>query len=152
MTYSDFLSKHEAHKDLINAVCEQAGFSSTDTEDGNEFFEYLNNVYASPCGAAGGCDGFIYCNETSEFYEENRCLIVALAHDDAEELGEDGALALVKTFNGIKEDDYTEDEIARALYAEFDRDNLYGIYNILAWYALERVAYWYGSDMEDEDE
>ena len=65
---------------------------------------------------------------------------------EAEELCEGSVISMVKKFNSVK-DNFSEDEIGRALYGKFDED-LYMLYDSFAKYALEEVAYWYDSDNE----
>lgn len=104
-----------------------------------ESLEALQNVSASPCGAAGGFGGFIYYSETVEYWRKNRKKITLLMEYQAEAIGYENTLEMVQNFNSLQ-GNYTTDEIARALYGRFD-DNLTQIYNTFAWYALEEVAY-----------
>ena len=141
MTYKSFLENHEDNKSLISAVKKQLGCDSV-----NEFFEELDNVSKSPCGANGGFTGFIYYTETTAFWKANKKSIKNLMEQEADELGESSVISMVKNFNSVK-DDFSEDEIGRALYGKFDED-LYQLYDTFAKYALEEVAYWYDSDNE----
>lgn len=117
---------------LITPVMNQSGCDTW-----REFTEYLDNVNASPYGAAAGFSGFIYYSETVEFWRKNRKKITRLMTDEAESLGESSALSMVQQFNGLK--NYEADEIARALYGRYDED-LTQIYNVFAWYVLEELA------------
>jgi hypothetical protein len=141
MTYKSFLENHEDNKSLISAVKKQLDCNSV-----NEFFEELDNVSKSPCGANGGFTGFIYYTETTAFWRANKKNIKNLMEQEADELGESSVISMVKNFNSVK-DDFSEDEIGRALYGKFDED-LYQLYDTFAKYALEEVAYWYDSDNE----
>ena len=141
MTYKSFLENHEDNKSLISAVKKQLGCDSV-----NEFFEELDNVSKSPCGANGGFTGFIYYTETTAFWKANKKSIKNLMEQEADELGESSVISMVKNFYSVK-DDFSEDEIGRALYGKFDED-LYQLYDSFAKYALEEVAYWYDSDNE----
>ena len=128
---------------LIVPVMNQTGV------DGEDFFNELRDVANSPCGAAGGYSGFIWYTDTVKFYRKNRAKILALANYYVGLLGEGNALAVVMDFNSIK-GNYSEDEVARALYGRFNED-LTQIYNALAWFALEEVAYQFG-EFEYEQE
>lgn len=48
---------------------------------------------------------------------------------------------MVKKFK-VLENDWTDDEIGRALWGRFDQDLMY-IYNAMAWYVLEQMAFRY---------
>jgi hypothetical protein len=141
MTYKSFLENHEDNKSLISAVKKQLDCNSV-----NEFFEELDNVSKSPCGANGGFTGFIYYTETTAFWRANKKNIKNLMEQEADELGESSVISMVKNFNSVK-DDFSEDEIGRALYGKFDED-LYQLYDTFAKYALEEIAYWYDSENE----
>lgn len=117
---------------LVYPVKNQMGASRS------EFFDELRNVAASPCGAAGGFSGFIYYSETVGFWRKNRAKITALMNAEADAIGEKNALSLCQTFNALK--DYEPDEIARALYGNYN-DDLTQIYNVFAWFVLEEMAY-----------
>lgn len=118
-------------------------------ETKEEFFEILENVGRCSSGAGGGFTGFIYYTETSDFWRKNRKKIMDYASQVAEELGEN-TLNMVRQFNCLK-GDWTEDEIGRALYGNFDEE-LHIIYNAMAWFALEEVAYRFNDyKYENED-
>lgn len=103
----------------------------------------LDNVAASPCGAAGGFSGFVYYTETVAFWRKHRAKITRLMAYQPEAIGYANTLDMVANFNSVRNAaEFTADEIARALYGRFD-DNLTYIYNIFAWYALEEVAYFW---------
>lgn len=116
-------------------------------EDLNGFWYQLKNVSDSYCGAAAGFCGFIYYRETVAFWRANRPKIMALINQYADDFGQN-ALEVVANFNGFK-GIYTDDEIGRALYGNYNEE-LTGIYNGLAWFALEEVAHRY-ADYEYEN-
>ena len=62
----------------------------------------------------------------------------------SDDLGQ-SAVTTVKDFEYIKNSNYTENEIAKALYGKYNQEYDY-IYNTMAWFALEEVARWF----EDE--
>lgn len=104
------------------------------------FFVELENVLNSPYGAAAGFGGFIYYSETVKFWRKNKAKILRFAEDQADEIGQN-VVDMVAGFKGIK-DDFTAGEIAAALYGRFN-DDYAQIYNIMAWYCLEEVAFYY---------
>ena len=116
------------------AVKSQTGLNKDD------FFVELENVLQSPYGAAAGFTGFISYYETTSFWRKNRSKILRFAEDQADEFGQN-VVDMVAGFNAIK-DDFTPGEIAAALYGRFN-DDYTQIYNIMAWYALEEVAFYY---------
>lgn len=138
----DFIEFTNTDGKLIKAVKRQTG------REWAEFQDELKNVSASPYGAAGGFDGFIYYYETVEFWRRNRKVITEQLNELAFSLGEN-VMSTVMSFGGIKDWDFSEDEVGRALYGRYD-DELQQIYNVFAWYALEEVAHWY-TDFEYEN-
>jgi len=102
-------------------------------------------IDAANHGADGGFHGFIYTRDTIDFYKRNRNAINAMAAEQADDLGE-GTIALVRMFGCLTEKgkpQYTEEEVAQALYAPIllpIDSPLANIYNALAWYALEEVG------------
>lgn len=142
LTLKNFIEFTNTDGKLIKAVKRQCGYGW------NDFQDYLKNVSNSPCGAAGGFSGFIYYSETSNFWRRNREIITERLKDLAFELGEN-VLQMVMSFGGIKDGDFSEDEVGRALYGRYNSD-LDFIYNVFAWFALEEVANRY-SDFEYEN-
>lgn len=133
LRFKDFVEYSGIDGELINAVKKQAGLNWS------EFQDYLENIANSPYGAAGGFSGFTYYNETSEFWRKNRRLITERMEDLANELGEN-LMSMVLSFNSFKDGSFSEEEIGRALFGNFNEDYMQ-IYNVFAWYALEQVAY-----------
>lgn len=142
LTLKNFIEFTNTDGKLIKAVKRQSCHNWDDLQD------YLKNVSNSPCGAAGGFGGFIYYSETVAFWRRNRKIITERLNDLAFELGEN-TLQMVMLFGGIKDGDFSEDEIGRALYGRYNSE-LDQIYNVFAWFALEEVANWY-SDFEYEN-
>lgn len=138
----DFIEYTNTDGRLINAVKRQTGCNWEDFQD------ELHNVASSPCGAAGGFSGFIYYSETCGFWRRNRKAIIEMMEELAFSLGEN-LLISVMSYTAIKDGGYTEDEVGRALYGNYNEDLKY-IYNIFAWGALEEVAHWY-EDFEYEN-
>lgn len=138
----DFVEFTNTDGKLIKAVKRQTG------RDWSDFQDEMRNVSNSPYGTAGGFRGFIYYSETCAFWRRNRKIITERLNDLAFELGEN-TLQMVMSFGGIKDGDFSEDEVGRTLYGRYNSD-LDQIYNVFAWFALEEVANWY-SDFEYEN-
>ena len=144
-----FKNEYSEHAELIEAVYEQLG---SDGED--EFFTTLEDVLVPyGCGANAGFHGFIYYTDTVKFWFYNRDEIKKLMTSECETFGEASVIDMVSNFNGLK--DCSADEIGIALYDSREHDNLTHIYDTFAKYALEEVAVFAESFMEnyiDEDE
>lgn len=113
-----------------------------------EFWQELEDVNRSYCGAAAGFSGFIYYVDTVKFWRKNRKAITRYMDELADGIGDANKLAMVCGFNGLK--DYEQDEIARALYGNYN-DELDQIYNVFAWFALEEVAHAYDNFSYETD-
>jgi hypothetical protein len=86
-------------------------------------------------GANSGFSGFIYYHETEAFYLKNKSLIVEMAKEMADSLGEP-LIGMIQGFNCL---DATEEEIGQTLYGNKKNcDQM--VANALAWFALEEVA------------
>jgi len=112
---------------LVNAVIAQLGL-----EDGDDcgILEDIANH-----GVNGGFNGFIYYNETSEFYAENQEIITRQLKEDADNYGYDSMLPMVMQFQCC---DSTEDEVGQTIFSNNHHDQM--VANCLAWYAAEVVA------------
>jgi hypothetical protein len=126
---------------LQSAVINQLGYTNEDLEEGNEDLIATLRAICSH-GIDGGFSGFIYHNETSKFFRENRSIIIESAKDLADDLGgwgagTEGMLEMIAGFNCIS-GDYTNDEIDEALWND-DSENV-SVQNAMAWFAAEEVA------------
>ncbi|PTL34618.1 hypothetical protein C7120_08955 [Prevotella sp. oral taxon 376] len=139
----DFVEFSGINAKLINTVKKQSGLNWV------EFQDYLENVSNSPCGAAGGFSGFVWYSETSSFWRKNRKLITELMQEQADSLGEN-LLSMVLGFDSLKDGSFSQEEIGRALFGNFNEDYIQ-IYNTFAWFALEEIAYRF-SDFKYENE
>ena len=102
-------------------------------------------------GAACGFGNFIYYTDTVAFTTKNRKAIAELAAQQASDFGDSSEIEMILGFNQLKHDDLTSSDIARALYGRLtDDDKKTMIYNALAWYALEVVA-WAYCDLLEQD-
>ena len=86
-------------------------------------------------GAAGGFHGFIYYHETEEFFLKNKALIVEMAQEMADSIGE-SLTAMIQGFSCL---DATEEEIGKTLYGTRRTVDRF-VANALAWFTLEEVA------------
>ena len=86
-------------------------------------------------GAAGGFHGFIYYDETEEFFLKNKALIVEMAQEIADNLGT-SLTAMIQGFSCL---DATEEEIGKTLYGTRRTVDRF-VANALAWFTLEEVA------------
>jgi len=130
---------YEDCEELINATIEQFG-------DWDSFKENYENVCNN--GIDGGFEGFIYHHNTVEFVEDNFDNIMAFSKEQAEELGEPGALTMFSKFKCLEE--FSIDEISEALYSKESeyRDN---ILNGIAWYIGEEVCRMYQRFIEEQE-
>ena len=132
---------------MANAVIEQLG--GVDSYN----IEQLDNVR----NGSDGYGGFIYYNETANFWKDNKDCIKENMHELADDLGED-LITMIKGFGNFKDDKaVTYDAIGKALYAPFDENGSRYIYDTFAKYALEEVAnrfqdWWYEQDESDFDD
>lgn len=102
-------------------------------------------IDAAQHGADGGFPGFTYHSDTIRFASRHRAAIRAALADDADNLGESGAIGLVRSFACFRGDQPTEDAVAEALHrpADRDRDDISdadSVRNALSWYALATVG------------
>jgi len=88
-------------------------------------------------GIDGGFHGFIYYVDTVAFFKRNKKAILAMADEYARDFGYSGALELFASFNCMN--GFTQDEIARAIYAGKGACKEQ-IINCLAWFAGEEVS------------
>lgn len=136
--YENLLKAYEPYDDIIKAVYKQLG-----CEDEEEFFRIASDVMTPcGCGANAGFTGFIYYSDTVEFYLQNRDGVRRLLNKAVDDgIGYNSAVEMVSKFNSCG-DLYSMDEIGMALYDPQEHDDLTTLYDTLAKYALEEVAYW----------
>lgn len=127
---------------LFTAVKKQIGLPVS------EVFYVLHDVASSPVGADGGFTGFTYYSDTINFWRRNRKVTLEMMSELASDMNQ-SLLESVMLYGGIHHGEWTEDEVGRALYGNYD-SNLDGIYDIFARGALEEVARWY-DEWEEED-
>ena len=126
-TIKSFCQYANVDSNLIKAVIRQSG-------GWNDFQEKALDI--SNYGIGGGFSGWIYYNETCEFYAKNQQLIVDMVEKQADDYGYQSAQELVKVFRGM---DATMSEIGYTLYGTKRQHDNY-VANALAWYAAEEVS------------
>ena len=120
-------------KELIEKVIDQMGGIDMFEENAKDITEY---------GAACGFSGFIYYNDTLNFYEKNRVLIIKLLQNYADDFGST-IVDFILSFNCLK-DNVTRGEIESFLIMPDVEAEFYTIIaNSLSWFALEEAARYY---------
>lgn len=106
-----------------------------------DFQEKINQlVDVTNGGADGGFGGFIYYNETYEFYKANQKAIAASVVEYAEDTGV-SPIEFVQGFRCLQHNKPDALLVAAVLTnGECNEDDRINIANALAWYALELVA------------
>ena len=128
MNLSTFTT-NTANPNLTRAVIKQFGRWTDWQESASDIANY---------GADGGVSGFIYHDDTVEFYGENYGNIHALARDVMEEFGESRSLsAFIASFSCVDLEAY---EVEDAMLFEGKNDDYVTVANALAWFALEQTA------------
>ena len=92
-------------------------------------------------GADAGWPGFTYYSDTGAFFQTHKADILALAKQDAEDMGTD-MLEMIRGFRCLGNNgkpDYSMAEIGEAIYAGAG-ECADVIQNAMAWFALEEVA------------
>lgn len=113
---------------LVRAVVRQLG--------GWNAYTLQNLRECAEHGADTGWSGFTYYAETVAFYKRHKKDILALAVEEANDVGQN-VLPFIAGFNCL---DVTIEEVAKAIYAGKGA-MVESIQNALAWYALEEVSH-----------
>lgn len=121
---------------LIRATIRQCG----GWQDFREMAQDVTNH-----GAAGGFHGFTYYADTVPFAKRNKSVILEIARQMADDLGEP-LYKMIGGFNCLK---ISEGEAAEAIHNSRS-DNATNVLNALAWYALEEVCRAYCAITERE--
>lgn len=136
MELNQFISKSHISEKLIRAVVRQSGGWDNFTEMAEDITNH---------GVGGGFHGWIYYTDTVAFTTRNKAVIMAMAQELANGLGED-VLVMIGGFNCLKESSNT---VAEALYNPRS-ENKTQVFNALAWFAAEEVARSYVDTKEGE--
>lgn len=126
-------------KQLEQAIIEQLGYESIDDEE-------LKQTLADVCRGGGNArwGGFTYSAEMLEFFTANKRAIVSHLKDQASDFGYDSSIAMIKSFNCLKDSGVTEDEIGAILYgSKYDGEMASSIIDALCWAVLEDLAFQY---------
>ena len=132
---SDFLKAANINPKLASAVIRQFG--------GWEDFQE-NAADVANHGIDGGFCGFIYYGETTAFAKKHKKLIIENVKQLADEVGE-SFTKVIANFNCLKKSGIAENDVIMTLMSPRSCDDyvLQQVYNALAWYAGETVAYDY---------
>ena len=140
MRQSAFIANSHISASLIRAVSRQIGGWEYLTQSAQDIQNH---------GADGGWHGFTWYDDTKKFYRRNRKAILELAEQLTDDLGED-LLSMVASFNCLKSDKLTQNEVAQALYLS-KGDMVDQVQNAMAWFALEEVARSYCDCLESQN-
>lgn len=116
---------------LVRAVVRQMGGWESFTESAPDICRH---------GIDGGFNGFIYYTDTEPFAKRNLEAINELASGQAQELGSDSTLAMIRGFGCFRGDTLSDGELMRALCHGKNPPDGPNILNALAWYAGEEVS------------
>ena len=132
---SDFLKAANISPKLASAVIRQFGGWGDFQEQAHDVADY---------GIDGGYCGFICYDDTVAFTKKHKKLIIENLTHFADEVGE-SLQKVIAGFNCFKNTGITENDVITALmyHRSCDEDVLQQVYNALAWYAGETVAYEY---------
>lgn len=124
---------------LVRAVVRQMGGWESFTESAPDITSH---------GIDGGFNGFIYNSDTEAFAKRNLEAINELLSAQAQEIGYDSTLAMIRAFGCFKGDKLTDMELMNALCKGRNPQDGPNILNGLAWCAGEEVARAY-CDLEE---
>ena len=132
---SNFLKSANINPKLAGAVIRQFG-------GWDNFREKAHDV--ANHGISGGYCGFIYFDDTVAFTKKHKKQIAENIQQFADEIGE-SFTKVIANFNCLKNSGITDDDVITALMYPRSCDEyvLQQVYNALAWYAGETVAYEY---------
>ncbi len=131
ITIKQLIDKSNLPESLIRAVVRQIGGWQQFTESAPDIARH---------GIDGGFCGFIYYSDTEPFAARNKDSILELASSQAQEIGYDSTLAMIRGFGCFKGDTLSDGDLMRALCRGQNPKEGPNILNGLAWYAGEEVA------------
>lgn len=126
-TIKSFCKFSNINSNLIRAVIRQSGGWLA-------FQEMAQDIYNH--GISGGFNGWIYYNETCQFYAKNQALIVELVEYQMREYDYPSAQYMISRFRSL---DATMSEIGYTLYGNKSQHDTQ-VANALAWFAAESVV------------
>ena len=127
----------------VNNVFKALGFPVVGA--GEVFIELTKQLQkCAEHGADSGFPGFILYTETVPFFKKNRHDIVNHMEQTAADMGTD-IITMVQDFGVFRKSEKpTPSQVGKALYDSRIWPELYTLYNVFAWYALEEVSRtWY---------
>ena len=128
-TLKEFINNSHLDEKLIRATVKQFGGWESFVESAQDVANH---------GIDGGFHGFVYYVDTVKFAKKFRKLIVDMAKQLAEDIGDGGAFALIAGFNCFQGNKFSEGDIAEAIYTQ--TEDTQAVMNALAWFAGEEVA------------
>ena len=126
-TIKQFCEYSNIDADLIRAVIRQSG-------GWGDFQEKAKDI--SNHGIDAGFNGWIYYNETCQFYAKNQARIVKLVEYQMKEYDYPSAQDMISRFRSL---DATISEIGHTLYGNKSQHDAQ-VANALAWFAAESVV------------
>ena len=130
-TLKQVLSEYPQYSTLINAVIRRIGMES------------VNDVIQH--GIGGGFHGFIYYTDTVKFWKTHRKLIMQMAKEMADDLGED-VMQMIGGFGCLQYYDYQKKRWTDSDGQKRIGETIYGgptddiVANAMAWFAAEEVC------------
>jgi hypothetical protein len=107
-------------------------------------------IEAGEHGADTGWIGFSYYADTCKFWAKNKSLIMELAEETANSLGED-LLSMIQNFRCLGKADYKQSEIMDALYSSKPKTDAADVVkNAMVWFAVEEVGRWLSNQKGSE--
>lgn len=141
MKLRDFKNALEIESSLVGSVVRACGGWA-------EFKEIAQDVADHGC-SGGIVGGLIYYTDTVAFTKRNLPAIKRLLASQWNERGYNSVSDMVSKFNGL--DESLESVEYLLLTGRADPDIKEQVYNVLAWYACEHIAYEYVSLKEQEN-
>lgn len=135
-TLKQFVESTHIDPSLVRAVVRQIG-------GWEEFKGHAQDITNQ--GIDGGFSGFIYYNDTVKFTKKHKATILKYAAQMADDIGDGSASQLISGFRCL---DLSADEVAEVLYNP-KSENKTEVFNALAWFAGEEVAWAYVDALEN---
>ena len=136
---------NDFHKYCVNVELAEAVQKQTGITDLEEFKQTLKEVVDH--GSNHGVPGFTYTSDCVNFWREHRDMILNELMDYAEKTYTT-VLDLVKGWKFVTA---TEGEVVDALLSKYYKPKYDDIYEALAWFALDHVAYPITEYHDDEE-
>jgi len=125
----DFIKHSHINPSLIRAVVRQSGGWESFKEAAPDITRH---------GIDGGFHGWTWYSDTVKFCRRNKKLILELAENMAQDLGE-GMLEMIQGFGVFRNDPISVNDLAKALY-QGKGDDVTTVFNVMSWWVCEEVA------------